>query len=147
MKKFRNANEVLDFAMAREAEAHDFYLHWSNRVGSVKMHKVMEDFALDEAQHRARLEAIKAGQLGVEEDEVGDLEIADELEQVKPSREMSYKDALVLAIRREDQTERLYVSLADKTRRKQVREMFLKLAQEEKEHRLRFESEYDMVSL
>jgi rubrerythrin len=63
MKDFRTANDVLDFAISKEIAAHRFYdelAQWAERPEAAKL---FEEMAIDELQHRIRLEAIKAGEV------------------------------------------------------------------------------------
>ena len=56
---------------------------------------------------------------------------------------MDYQSALVLAMKREKAAFRLYTALAAKVDDEALRELFLRLAQEEAKHKLHFEIEYD----
>ncbi|MHC4542277.1 MAG: ferritin family protein [Planctomycetota bacterium] len=60
--------------------------------------------------------------------------------------DMDYKDALLLAMEKEDTAFRIYVNLAGTVADEQSQEMLLGLAQEEVRHKLRFEAEYDALS-
>ncbi len=60
---------------------------------------------------------------------------------------MDYKDALVLARKKEKAAYRLYLDLAEITNSKEMKDAFLFLAQEEAKHKLRFEIEYDDIIL
>lgn len=146
MKRFSSLNEVWDFAIAREVEAHDFYLkltHWAERPGVAK---VFDDFAVDELQHKIRLEALKAGEVTLHEDEVGNLGIADSMETVEPKANTTYAGALMLAMQKEKEAVAFYTALASMAMNAQVRGTLTKLAQEEAEHRLRLEIEYDLTT-
>jgi rubrerythrin len=59
---------------------------------------------------------------------------------------MSYIDLLVLAIKKEEAARKLYTDLATIAKEQKLRDIFLKLAQEEANHKLRFEIEYDLVT-
>lgn len=145
-KKFGSVNEVLDFAIAREVEAYDFYMKLAALAQRPQTVKVIKDLAVEERQHKIRLEAVKAGEIVLKEEEVGNLDIADYVEDVKPTAGMSYTELLVLAMKKENKSYRLYTDLASIAQNKQVKEMFLRLAQEEAEHKLRFEFEYDLTT-
>jgi rubrerythrin len=58
---------------------------------------------------------------------------------------MDYKDILMLGIEKEDAAFRTYVDIIAQVRNEQTREVLLALAQEEVKHKLRFETEYDML--
>jgi rubrerythrin len=59
---------------------------------------------------------------------------------------MNYTELLVVAIKKENLSYQLYIKLAAISMTKELRDIFLKLAQEEAEHRLRFEYEYDLTT-
>jgi len=145
-KKFGSVNEVLDFAIAREVEAYDFYMKLAALAQRPQTVKVIRDLAVEERQHKIRLEAVKAGEIVLKEEEVGNLDIAGYIEDVKPTAGMSYTELLILAMKKENKSYRLYTDLASIAQNKQVKEMFLRLAQEEAEHKLRFEFEYDLTT-
>lgn len=59
---------------------------------------------------------------------------------------MSYADILILAMKKEDVSVKLYTDLAKITQDEELKDMFLWLAQEETEHKLKFELEYDLTT-
>ena len=146
MKKFKSVDEVLDFAISTEIEAHNFYMKLSEFVEKPEMAKVLSDMALEELEHKVKLEAVKAGKIEVKEEEVGNLGIADNLEEVIPYAKMSYIDLLVMAMKNEEAALKLYTDLAIIAQEQEVKDVFLKLAQEEANHKLRFEIEYDLTT-
>ena len=148
MKNFRSTDELLDWAMEREAEAESFYLDLSTSMSRDWMKAVFEDFAREERGHKAKLKAVKDGRLFISADtKVQDLKLADYMVDVDPSAEMDYQTALVVAMKREKASFRLYSDLANTTDHTELRATFLALAQEEAKHKLRFEVEYDDLVL
>jgi rubrerythrin len=136
-------SDILDFAIDREAEAHDFYVSLARRVRRPDVRQSVEGFAIDELQHRLRLEAIKAGETSFGSEEVGSLDIAEALGEAEPRADMTYRELLVLAMQREKAAFRLYTNLASIARKPELRDALLKLAQEEAQHKLRLEIEYE----
>jgi len=134
---------VLDFAIDKEIEANRFYVGLAKQMKTPAMRRVFEAFANEELGHKAKLEAIKQGQKLQAAAKVTDLRIADYVVDVEPGPDMSYQDALILAMKKEKAAFRLYVDLADEVRDKDQKAIFLALAQEEAKHKLRFEIEYD----
>ncbi|MHC4483057.1 MAG: ferritin family protein [Planctomycetota bacterium] len=147
MERFSSVDEILDFAIAREIEANRFYSGLAERMGNPVMRKVFEGFAMEELGHKMKLEAAKAGELKMKEEEVATLGIADYVVAGEATPDMSYADALVLAMKKEKASYRLYLDLAAVAEAEEFTEMFLALAQEEAKHKLRFEIEYDDVVL
>ena len=146
MKTFRSVDEVLDFAINAEIEAYNFYMKLSEFVEKPEMAKVLSDLALEELGHKVKLEAVKAGEIEIDEEEVGNLGIADNVEDVIPDAKMSYLDLLVMGMKKEEAAHKLYTDLAIIAQEQELRDIFLKLAQEEAEHKLRFEIEYDLMT-
>lgn len=141
---FSTVEKILDFAIAREMEAHDFYVALAGRMSRTEMQRVFEQFATEELGHKMKLEAVKADELDLSsEDEPPGLSIAEYVVDVEPNPDMSYIEALLLAMKREKAAYRLYVDLAAAGLTEELTEMFLALAAEEAKHKLRFELEYD----
>jgi rubrerythrin len=146
MAKLASVGAVLDLAIMREGEAHDFYRRLAGRVTRPDVRTAIEDFAADELRHRFRLEAIRAGETAFMDDEVGSLNLADTVPEVQPHPDMSYIELLIIAMNKEKAAFRIYTNLASIARTKECRDTLLKLAQEEARHKLRLEIEYDLAS-
>lgn len=143
MKEFENVQDILDFAIELEQNAVDFYEDLSGRSENEAMGQVFKQFANEERGHKARLQKIKASEsYEFKNEKITDLHIADYLVRVDISPTMTYKDALILAMKREKSAYRLYsdmVTIAPAN----LKKVFQNLAQEEAKHKLRFELEYD----
>lgn len=145
MDEFNSIDEILDFAIAGEAEAIEFYTDLAGQMDNPAMREVFESFAKEELGHKVRLEEVKKGNIQQKSEDVADLKIADYMVDVTPSPDMDYQSAIILAMKKEKAAFKLYTTLASKIRDPELREMFLSLAQEEAKHKLRFEIEYDDV--
>jgi len=148
-KRFESIDEILDFAIANEIEANQFYLELAARMDVPAMKRVFEEFAQEEQGHRAKLEAVERGawQLDGMKERIENMGLADYLVDIEPTADMSYADALVLAMKKEKAAYRLYIDLAERAEADDVKNLFLSLAAEEARHKLRFEIEYDDVVL
>jgi len=143
MTKIRSADDALNYAIAREVEAHRFYTKLARSVQRDELRRIIEGFAAEELEHKEKLEAIKAGRVAITDEEIGCLGITDRLPEVEPRADMTYVDVLTFAMKKEKAAYTLYSNLASIAQSPQLRETFLKLAQEEAGHKLRFEIEYD----
>lgn len=144
MKDWKAIEHVLDFAIEGEEQAVKFYTVLAGRAKKPWMKSVFESFADEERGHKAKLEAVKEGELQLPAPEqVQDLKISDYLVEVKPTEELDYQEALIVAMKREKAAFRLYTDLAKVAQDEQVKQLFLALAQEEAKHKLQFEIEYD----
>ena len=139
--------EVLELAIAKEVEAYNFYLALADRVKDRQISKAFKDLAKEELEHKAKLEleVMKTGRT-----------IAVEQKLLRPEREyilsdndspldMDYKDMLLLGIEKEEAAFRTYVNLVASVMDEESREVLLAIAEEEVKHKLRFETEYEIL--
>jgi rubrerythrin len=144
MKTFGSIDEILDFAMKSEQEAVDFYTSLAEKMKSREIKDIFLEFAREEVAHKARLQKIKEEKVfDMEVEKVQDLKISDYVVSIKPSDDMEYADALVLAMKKEKAAFKLYTALSERTDVPELKKVFQALAVEESKHKLRFELEYD----
>lgn len=143
MTKIRSAEDALNYAISREVEAHRFYTRLAAAVKKPGMRQIIERFAAEELEHKEKLEAVKAGQVAIGDEEVGSLGITDRLPETKPTAQMTYVDTLAFAMKKEKAAYTLYSNLASIAQTESLRQTLEKLAQEEANHKLRLEIEYD----
>ena len=147
MGKVKSDEKILEFAIFREIEAHNFLMALAGRVKDPKMRDVFEDLAAEELEHKAKLELeiMKTGKTVTIEQKPprpsNEYIISDDPSQL----DIDYKDALLLGMEKEDASFRTYVNLIPNVHNEQSREVLLALAQEEVKHKLRFETEYNML--
>ena len=146
MNSFRTIDDVLNFAITQETKAHDFYLELADWVETERTSKTLQNFADEELTHLQKLLALKKGNLKIEPETICTLDIADKLEPVEPKENMGYAKTLIYAIKKEDRANKLYNSLAEACEDLEVKDMFLLLAQQEANHRLGLELEYDLAT-
>lgn len=143
-----NVDEILDFAIQREQEAHDFYMDLAKKMERPGMKEIFTQFAGEELGHRKKLESVKQGKrLLPAAGKVLNLKIAEYTVDVDPNEELDYQKALIVAMKREKASFKLYSDLADAVADDDLKQSFRALAQEEAKHKLRFEVEYDDVIL
>jgi rubrerythrin len=144
MKEFESVNDILDFAIAGEQEAVDFYTGLAGQVENESMKKNFLQFAQEEMGHKARLLDIKeTGIFEKSSQKIADLKIADYIVNTQATPDMTYQDALILAMKKEKAAFKLYSNLSERAPNAELKSLFQMLAQEESKHKLRFEIEYD----
>lgn len=144
MNEFRNIDDILDFAIEREQDAVNFYNKLAASARNADMKTTFEQFAQEEMGHKAKLLKIKVeGINALKNEKVQDLKIADYIVRDENRGELNYEQALVLAMKREKAAFRLYLTLSERVKDTEYKNLFLSLAQEESRHKLRFELEYD----
>ena len=143
-----SSSGILEFAISKEVESYHFYMAISRRVDTAKMREVFEELAAEDLEHKAKLELeiIKTGKVlpAQEEPQAGpdsDYIVSED----NALLEMDYRDMLLLAIEKEDASFRTYVNLVANAGDEQTQELLLALAEEEVKHKLRFETEYDIL--
>ena len=142
--KLDSVDKILDFAIAKEEDAAQFYTDLAGKMGRPYMKGVFESFAKEEKGHKAKLMSVKEGKrLLKAEKKIQDLGIGDNLIDIEMTSDLGYQDALIVAMKAEKAAYRLYNDLAQATDDSNLQELFLALAQEEAKHKLRFEIEYD----
>jgi rubrerythrin len=146
--KIDSIEAILDFAIAKEEEAESLYRELAESMDRPGMREAFLQFAKEEAGHKQRLLKVKAGELPtVSREKIQSLGIAKHLTEVEPSANMTYQEALQLAMSAEKAAFKMYTGLAAVTDNEAWAEVFRSLAQEEAKHKLRFEIEYDDVVL
>ena len=138
-----SVDEILEFASAREVEAHQLFIYIAAHMAGPEMREVCEDFAKEELEHKAKLELelMKTGRV------VKGFNISNYVMSADEPMDMSYEDLLVFAIKKEDKSISLYNDLAQVVNDKESRETLLALAEEETEHKRRFEAEYRSLQI
>lgn len=137
MGEMTTIGEVLEFAIAREAEAVHFYMAMAERAGEPSTAEFFEDLVSEELEHKSRLElemmkeGIVARTVGVvPEASGGGLQVSS----AQVAEQMVYAEALSLAVRKERRSFRLYVRLAGLVEDDELRETLVSLAEEEAKH-------------
>ena len=145
MQNFSSLDEILDFAIKDEIRASNLYADLAKKSRNKEIKRVFEQFSQEELGHKKKLERMKFGDTAIlTDDRVQDLRIGDYLVEVDTNRDdLSYQDALIVAMKEEKAAFMLYSELAERTDDDTAREVFLVLAKEEARHKLRFEIEYD----
>jgi rubrerythrin len=135
---------IINFAIEREEEAYKFYMDLSEKVNVPAMKAVFKEFAHEEQGHKAKLQGMKSGKVGISVDRsIKDLKLSDYTVDVDPEADIDYQHALILAMKKEKAAFKLYTDLATSVSDENLRSVFKMLAQEEAKHKLRFEIEYD----
>jgi len=145
MEEFES-DDILKFAIDREAQANRFYVALSERMADDEMREVFEILAAEELEHKAllELEVMKRGTVVASEEMVSRFE-ADGAADVAAVLHMDYKNALAIGIDKERASFRLYADWMATAEDEEQREILLSLAEEEAKHKARLEIEYDML--
>jgi rubrerythrin len=144
MEKFKSADEALDFAIKSEEEAHEYYVNLAEKVAKPWMKDLFKGFAREELGHKAKLTEAKKGRILLPiATKILDLKIAEYVEDAPESPDLTLQDALILAMKKEKKSFKLYTDLAEMADTADLRLTFQALANEEAKHKLRIEMIYD----
>jgi rubrerythrin len=147
MDKVDSDEEILEFAISKEVESYNFYLALAHRVDTDEIRKVFEELAREELEHKSRLELelIKTGRTMPQQQEPSRCDRDYIISESSALLDIDYKDVLLLAMEKEEAAFRTYVNLVANARDEQMQDLLLALAEEEVKHKIRFETEYDLL--
>ena len=141
---FRSAAEVITFAIGREIEAAEAYARWADMARTPGLRELLLYLRDQEVSHRRLLEGLTDEAIrALEPAFVPDLGIVDALADETLTGDMSFQEVLIFAARKEKQAAELYESLARTAAGTGHQQLFLFLAGQEREHKLKLEAEYE----
>ena len=141
MIEFDRVDKIFDFAISREEDAHKFYMDLIKRTEDPELIKIFKELAEEELCHKGRLRSIKEGKEELFRERGTNIEVDDCCVRVEPGLIFNRKDIIDLVLKKEEESVRLYKTLAATLDWGGLRETFLLLAQEESKHKLRFHNE------
>jgi rubrerythrin len=143
-RRFGSIDDIISYAIQREIDAAAGYAWIAAAAEAPALRELAEDLRRQEESHRRLLEGLTPEalrQLGTPA--VPDLQIVDALADEKLSGDMSIQDMLIFSAKKEAQAVALYESLAKLAGRSGHERVFLFLAGQEREHKLKLEAEYE----
>ena len=146
--KLNELEKIIRFALEKEEEAITFYRQCSEITNQAHMKEAFTEMANEEEKHVRLLQRFEPEKIqAVVIKNIPNLKISDYIVNVKFDPKMSYKDLLILAMKREEKSYELYSELATKGNHAELIKLFQFLAQEELKHKFRLEKEYEEVVL
>ena len=110
--KLNSLDEILRFAIRKEADAAAFYRMAADR-SNPGVTKAFQELAKEEEGHKRKLEGFDPKKIEkMEVKETKGLGLSEMMEDVPYSSEMSYADLLRMAIKNEEKSQQLYTSTA-----------------------------------
>lgn len=140
----KTIKEIIDFAIAREIEAAEFYDNLSKKVSSRTNRQLLEDFVQMEYGHAAALRIINQESI----DDFSPIDhsapaITEFLSSSEVSEDISHQEIVTLAMKREDSSFKLYTELSKIAKTESLTKLLLKLADEEMKHKKLLEHLYE----
>jgi rubrerythrin len=142
--QFDQLQKIVQYAIEREEEAHQFYMDLTGKVKSEPIAEELRKIAAMELQHKEKLQRMNVGEAAsTPARQVLDLQIADYTVEAQPTQEMYWQDLLSIAMHREMAAMQLYQDLSNIIADPGAKKLFEHLAAEEASHKLYFERVWD----
>jgi rubrerythrin len=141
----KQLSEIIDLAIQREEEAYDFYMDIFNKLEDPSIKDTLEFIANEEKKHKAFLVNYRKGDYGPEAlrmTDVVEYKISEYLEEPEITKETKREDVYRIASHRESRSHQFYTELANMHSDSNLKEMLLKMANEELKHKEKMEYLY-----
>ncbi|MEJ5360177.1 MAG: ferritin family protein [Desulfobacterales bacterium] len=145
---FTSLDDILDFAIAKEKEAVQFYSRLAKEESFSGAREMFTEFAREEGRHeRLLLEFKSRGTAEAVRDYplrwIKDIKRSDFAVEVEYRPGMAYNEILLLAMKREEKALKLYNEFLRQAETAEAKKIFQVLCQEEAKHKLALETLYD----
>ena len=143
MKK--RVSDIIAIAIKREEEAYDFYLDIHAKIADPSLKQTLEFIAGEEKKHKAFLVSYRDGNLGTTALKMSDFidyKVSEYLEEPDIDGESKPDDVYLVASHRELRSFHFYTELANLHADGEIKEMLLKMANEELKHKEKMEYLY-----
>lgn len=139
--------EVIELAIEREVQAYLMYTTLAGMMINKGMRSLFMAMAAEELGHKANLELemMKLGKVVPNDPINSKFKGITETKNSTDSLDMEYRDAILLAVQKEDAAFQLYSELALNSDDAETRNMFLEMAEQEMKHKMRFQEEYENI--
>jgi rubrerythrin len=139
-----SVGDVVSFAIEKEEKAMDFYQKCSERASNPGIREFFREMVQEEQSHRDMLRNLDALNLDVVKlGNVDDLRISDYLIDVQFKEDLTYQDALTIAMKKEEKAHAFYAAWKDKCVSEKAAKLFAILENEEAKHKRKLENLYD----
>jgi rubrerythrin len=138
-------SEVIDLAIQREEEAYDFYMDIISKLKDSSIKDTIEFIAKEEKKHKAFLVNYRKGDYGPDAlrmTDVVDYKISKYLEEPEITKDTKREDIYLVASHRELRSHQFYTEMANMHEATNIKDMLLKMANEELKHKEKMEYLY-----
>ena len=144
----KNYKEILKMAVGNEVEAYEFYKDAAAKIKDPAMKKTFQELADEEAGHKVLLEGYLSNEMkDMTFSDEKDYKVAETVEAPQTlSADMAFKDAIALAMKKEQEAMEMYQQFADASEEAKQKETFLELVKMEKGHKVRLEGIYTDIA-
>lgn len=137
-------DDVVNFAIEKEEKAMEFYESCAQRAKNPGIKVFFQEMVEEEKRHRDMLKELDPASLDtLKLDRVEDLRISDYLVDVQFTAQITYQEALTVAMKKEEKAHAFYSAWQGKCIHEKTAKVFELLAKEEMKHKRRIETLYD----
>ena len=139
-----SVSDVVGFAIEKEEKAMEFYRKCAERTKNPGIREFFEEMVVEEQKHRDMLKNLDSLNLdGVKLQKVENLKISDYLIDVPFTDDITYQEALILAMKKEEKALAFYSGWKNKCVSEKASKLFQMLENEEEKHKRKLEKLYD----
>lgn len=145
MSKNKTLESLIDIAIAREVEAHDFYAALCSRADNPGIKETLKFLADEETRHKEFLTAYRSGKFGKNFPDIKsavNYKIAEHADAPDLTDNINRPDIYLTAAHKELEAYNFYISLSEMHPEGEVKQMLLKIAYEELKHKEKVEYLY-----
>ena len=140
--------QIISLAIEKDAEAYALYADAAARAEDSGATTLLRELAAEEARHKELLEGLSAEKVGeFRPPQAHDMKITEYLEGKPLATGSTLQDAMVFAMKREEQARRFYEAMALSARSGELADLLTKLAAMETGHKAKLEALYEEVFL
>jgi rubrerythrin len=141
----KRVSDIIAMAIKREEEAYDFYMDIYAKVSDPALKGTLEFIAGEEKKHKAFLVSYRDGNFGTKALKMSDFvdyKVAEYLEEPEIDQGSKPEDIYLAASHRELRSFLFYTEMANLHADSEIKEMLLKMANEELKHKEKMEYLY-----
>ncbi|MFW6081081.1 MAG: ferritin-like domain-containing protein [Desulfosalsimonas sp.] len=144
----RSMQDVVAFAIGREEKARDFYKKCAEYAEKKGIREFFREMEAEEEKHRKLLEELDLSEEKpfaelMDSSRIQDLHLSDFMVDVKFSPEITYQEALAMAMKKEEKAHAFYNAWQSRCASEKSENLFSFLAEEELKHKRKIEEIYD----
>jgi len=137
-------DDFVKFAIEKEEEAIKYYGEMIDEARIPGIKKLLQELQEEERNHKKILLDLTGGKVeSFEPAKVVDLKISDYQEEESLDKDMDFQQLLVFAAKKEQKAVELYSGLAEEAKEERLKKLFLFLVEQERNHKLKLEIEYE----
>ena len=146
MLEFKTIDDILDFAIVQEIAARELYTKLSGETPDRDRQLFYRTLAEEEAVHEKKLRELKRRQFDLNPPDMQQLQDSGYLDALPLTPEMTLREVVRYALKKEKSARMLYKVLADSMLQPDLADLFRELAAEEAKHAAFFRKEYDALA-